>query len=192
MKSMFSKKLVLVALLCFAVCGCGYRVGSVLPSHIKTVRVEAFENKTDQPNLAFDVTEAVKRRIRTDGTLRVVSDEEAADSVLKGVITGYSRKAVVLASDNTTKEYELSIAAELDFEDTMGSVKYDNLAATGKINFYVGIVPAEKIASTRKSRGTRELISASTLPEAEKNARPLAIDDLATNSVIAVVEQGDW
>ncbi len=173
--------------------GCGYRLGSALPERIKTIYVKPFVNKTGKLGLEFMITEAVKKQFRVDGTLRVVDSEADADSVLTGEITSSSQAPVVLANDNTTRAYTLTLTTRISFEEAhAGPLKFDNLDTTGACTFYVGQVPAAQLQATRKRSGTREFIAASTLPEAEKNAQPLASDILAENIVSTIVEQGGW
>lgn len=177
---------------CVLISGCGYRLGSILPTRIQTVYIVPFTNKTSSPGLDYTLTESLKRQFRTDGTLRVVASEAEADAVVSGQIHRFSREAVVLSTDNTTKEYVIYIYARYSFKELNGPLAFENLETSGSTSFYVGSVPEEKIDSTRKGRGTHEIISASTLPEAEKNAIPLATDALGQNIVSQVVEQGNW
>ncbi len=73
--------------------GC-YSFSARTSTHIRSVAIPFFENRTDRAGLETRLTEALARGFLEEGDLRVV-DERVADSVLRGVITGYEHKAVV-------------------------------------------------------------------------------------------------
>ncbi len=100
------------------VAGCGYYSfsGSTLPSHIKTVAVPLFENRTTEYRIADRLTEDVINALVKDNTLKVVP-EERADSILKGSIVGYEREAYTFDEEEKVKEYIVRIYVEASFED---------------------------------------------------------------------------
>jgi hypothetical protein len=73
--------------------GCaGYHLGSVNGDVAgeKTVEVQPFNNQTLQPRLGDAVTQALRERLQTDGTYRLVTGEPG-DLVISGIIRNYSR-----------------------------------------------------------------------------------------------------
>lgn len=109
-------KLTLILLLIF-LSGCGYTTGSLVPSHIKTIYVGTFTNKTNEPNIEVDVTNAIKDRFVQDGALRLANNEEEADSMLKGEITDYSKEPLSYAQNEEINEYELILTVNLTYVD---------------------------------------------------------------------------
>ncbi len=96
--------------------GCvGYRLGSMLPPDIKTVYIPTFENKTTEPLIEAECTAAAIRQFQTDGSLRIVGDEQQADSILKVKLTSYTLEPIAYnASRKTTaNEYRMTILANL-------------------------------------------------------------------------------
>ena len=58
--------------------GCvGYRLGSTLPPDVKSIYVRLFINKCNEPLLEIDTTNATIAEFQKDGTLRIVSKDEA-------------------------------------------------------------------------------------------------------------------
>ena len=58
--------------------GCGpYHLGTTLPDNMRTVFVPTFVNRTNEPGIEIDVTNAVITRFRVDGNLAPVSEKEA-------------------------------------------------------------------------------------------------------------------
>ena len=115
--------------------GCaGYRVGSMLPKNIKTVYVPTFENKTDEPLIEGQVTSAVISQIQRDGSLKVVSREQA-DSILKVCLNrfiltpiGYSK-----ASQSQPNEYRIVLSASYVLTDARtGKVLSEHARAEGE------------------------------------------------------------
>lgn len=73
--------------------GCLYSfVGGGLPSHIRTVAVESFENTTPQPILESEVETKVQQELPSSLGVRIAA-LDAADAVVRGRITGYDEVA---------------------------------------------------------------------------------------------------
>ena len=96
--------------------GCGYTVNGTLPSHIKTVAVPIFENRTPEPAIEGLITRAVVEAFSTNGRLRVVSLSEA-DSVLNGVITSYTITSIAFDKDANVRQYRLLVTLTLRMRD---------------------------------------------------------------------------
>jgi len=153
----------------FAVSGCGYRLGSLLPSHMQTVAVPNFINHTLEPAIQIDITNGVIERFQVDGTLEVVPEAEA-DTLLIGEIIDYKREGLRISSDNdSTTEFRLTVAVRLTFKDL----------TTGKT---LWVAP--------RIEGEAAFLPGQSGPEAERAALPLVIEDLAEDVVSKVVDAG--
>ena len=96
--------------------GCvGYRLGSMLPSDIRTVYVYPVMNQTDEPLIETEVTRAVIQEIQKDGSLRVVREPSEADAHLRSILTGYALSPLAYsdARRTTTEEYRLLLTASV-------------------------------------------------------------------------------
>jgi hypothetical protein len=89
---------------------------SRLPSHIHTVAIPVFENRTVEPALAEEVTELVTREFVRDNKLRVVP-ESRADSGVYGEIVRYENRVFGYNARAQTEEYEVIIEARVEFKD---------------------------------------------------------------------------
>ncbi len=152
-------------------CGCssmGYNLGSMLPPEIQTIFVPTVVNKSMQPLLEADTTQAIIQEIQRDGSLEIAS-EQNADSKLKVVITNYRIVPIAFetARATATEEYRIFITA--------------SFVATRAID---GSVIAE--SAWVQGDATTELIG--DLTAAKEKGLPLAARDLARNIVTSIVE----
>jgi hypothetical protein len=96
--------------------GCtGYRVGSMLPGDVKTVHVPTFINRTSEPLLEIDTTQAAISALQRDGSLRVVRSINDADAFLEVVLTEYRIEPVSFRKDVRTaaQQYRAFITASM-------------------------------------------------------------------------------
>lgn len=101
--------------------GCGYSLRGNLPSHIRTVAIPVFDNKTQEPAVEGFLTRAVVEAFVTSGRLRVVRPEEA-DSILEGEIVGYRVDSLSFDPRANVREYRLTVTLNLQLRDTRKNV----------------------------------------------------------------------
>ena len=153
-----------------ALLGCaGYHLGPVSNAGYKSVAVPIFKNKTLKPQLEAQVTNAIIKRLQTDGTLRVESAENA-DVILVGEIVRYSREPLRSTREETDKprEYLISIEAQIEAHERV----------TGKTVLKLTVV---------KGRG--ETFIGTDQQSAEYQLLPLIADDLSKRVVTLLVER---
>jgi hypothetical protein len=158
----------LVAALAAACCaGCAYRVGPTSTMNVRSIAVPNFHNRTYEPRISAQVTTAVIKRIQTDGAIRVVS-EEGADATLTGDIITWRREPLLFRSDNTlmAKQYELQIAAHVVLTDNRTGKRLLEGDFIGKTQYFFG----------------------NDMTQAERQAFPLAADDLARRITDRIVD----
>ena len=151
------------------VAGCAnYRLGSMLPADIRTVYMSTCENKTSEPLLEVDTTQAMVAELQKDGSLRVVNQDQA-DAILSVTLRSYRIEPVSYRSDQRTsaREYRIVILADMMLTRRAGgSVVAESPSVRGEYVF-----PVAGDLSSSKLRGL-----------------PLAAEDLAHNLVEKVVE----
>lgn len=148
--------------------GCGYRVGAVNPDDpIKTIYIPMVKNLTKEPQIAARATSAIITAFQVDGTYTVVNEREA-DVILETTLTSYNRGALRYDRNDVTREYRLTIGAEVVLRD----------AKTRKV-----------IWKSHRVEGEKAFFVTITLPESERIAVPYALDDLATHVVARVTER---
>jgi len=92
--------------------GCGYTVRGTLPSHINTIAVPIFHNRTQQPAIEGFITRAVIEAFSTNGRLKVVGTDKA-DAVLDVEITTYDVTSIAFDRDANVTQYRLLVTVNL-------------------------------------------------------------------------------
>lgn len=108
-------------LLLLAATGCGYSLRGGLPSHIKTIGIPVFANKTGEPAVEDFITRAVVDAFVTSGRLKVVAPEDA-DAILEGEVVGYRLESLSFDPRANVREYRLLVTLNLRFRDARKNV----------------------------------------------------------------------
>ena len=87
---------------------CGYSTRSLLPAHFEKVHIRIFENRTLKPGLDELATNSVTDAFRSGSGLRI-TDENSADLIIEGKVTGYSKDPHTYTSDQTVTEYKITV-----------------------------------------------------------------------------------
>jgi hypothetical protein len=98
---------------------CGYTLvgrGTSLPSHINTISIPIFQNKSGEPNIEFEITNRIRDGFIEDGRLKMMGDGDS-DLILNGEIIKYSLKPVAFDSKDNTTEYWVEIGVMIKLED---------------------------------------------------------------------------
>jgi outer membrane lipopolysaccharide assembly protein LptE/RlpB len=106
----------LLLLLAVLLGGCGYTVHGTLPSHINTVAVPIFRNRTPEPAIESLITRAVVEAFSTNGRLKVVGSGQA-DAILDGEITNYNVSSIAFDRDANVRQYRLLVTVNLRMRD---------------------------------------------------------------------------
>ncbi len=100
--------IILILALALSISCCGYSTRSLLPSYIQKVHIKLFENKTLKVRLDELATDAVLEAFRGGSNLRIV-DENSADVVIHGKVSGFSKDPYTYTSDQTVLEYKITV-----------------------------------------------------------------------------------
>jgi hypothetical protein len=108
----------LLSILCVAGAGCGVYgfSSSLLPSHIKSVALPLFENRTERGDLATALADSLTESFLADHTLQPAS-EKTADSVVEGIFLEYRREPFTVADNEQVLESKIEIAVEVRYVD---------------------------------------------------------------------------
>jgi hypothetical protein len=152
-----------------AAAGCVYTADSALPAHVRTVRVEMFENRTGYPGLEAEVTRAVARELQIDGRLRLSG--AGADSVLKGRLVAVRRAVVQEDALDDAVTGRVTVEALITFEDSVtGAVLLEKELVTSR-----DVLDSDGVFRLRRG-------------ETELDAHSSAVNALARNVVRRAVE----
>jgi Lipopolysaccharide-assembly len=164
-------KALFATLVCFALAGClGYHVGPVKPYYLRDVHsiaVPTFKNRTLVPRIEVLVTDTVIKQIQQDGTYQITGDDNA-DATLSGEIYRITRAPARSVRGNVLATTEFSLALV---------VKYSLTGRDGK-----QLVPPNDVV------GQTTFFVSSDVTSDERQALPLATEDLATRLVTQISE----
>ncbi len=166
MKAIFA-----AVLACFVLGGClGYHVGPVKPYYlrdIRTIAVPTFENKTLLPHIEVLVTDTVIKQLQQDGTFQIARNGDE-DATLKAEITRVDRVPARSVRGNVLKTTEFNLSMRLRY--TLVTRDGATLAP-----------PADVV-------GTTSFFVSTDVTTDERQALPLATEDLATRLVTQLSE----
>ncbi len=164
-------KALFATLFCFALGGClGYHVGPVKPYYLRdvhTIAVPTFENRTLVPRIDVLVTDTVIKQLQQDGTFQIAGGDNA-DATLTGEISRITRLPARSLRGNVLATTEFSLALV---------VKYSLTGRDGK-----QLVPPNDVI------GTTSFFVSGDVTSDERQALPLATEDLATRLVTQISE----
>ena len=157
--------------LAFCLAGClGYTIGPVKPnylSQVQTIAVPTFKNETLVPRIEVLVTDTVIKQFQQDGTFKI-GNESNADAVLKGEIARISRSPARSLSGNVLSTTEFNLVMRL---------RYRLVGRDGKT-----------IGSPGEVQGTTSFFRGNDVVTEERQALPLASEELATHLVTQLSE----
>ncbi len=109
-----------IFLLVFPVIGCGYRFspgGEGIGRDIKNVYVASFANNTAEANIETTFRNAFIDQIIKGRRFKVVTSEEAADTLLKGDIKNLSLSPLAYRGISLTVEQRINVTLSLVLEE---------------------------------------------------------------------------
>lgn len=155
----------------FCLAGClGYTIGPVKPNYLSdvhTIAVPTFKNGTLIPRIEVMVTNTVIKQFQQDGTFKI-GNEETADAILKAEISRITRSPARSLRGNVLSTTEFNLVMRL---------KYRLETRDGKV-----------IGPPGEVQGTTSFFRGSDLVTDERQALPLASEELATHLVTQLSE----
>ena len=162
---------VLVLVVSLLLAGCGYKLGEIRPTPMRSVRtlaVPTFKNKTFMPRIEVLFADTLVKRLQQDGTYELVADDRA-DAILYCTIERIERRAIRSVQNDVlaTSEYGLRVFVRYEVQDRV----------TGRI-----LVQGSPV-------GNATFFSGNDLVTIERQAISNAASDLA-NNIMAEVSEG--
>lgn len=153
--------------------GCaGYQLGPTngMAAGSKSIQVNPFQNKTEEPRLTEYVNNAIRKRLQQDGTYSLDTHGDG-DIIINGIITKYDRLEVGLnpTDTRTVQDYVLTMTAQLTVTER----------STGKVLL------------DRPVTGRSEVHAGSDFPSSERQAVPQMAENMARVAVSYLAE-GTW
>lgn len=110
----------LLSLIVFSSCSYYSFTGSSIPTHIKTVQIVLFEDRTDRYDL--DLSNIIKDKLLVyveDYKLMEEDDSKDSDSKIFGVIVSYKEGINSQLNEDTADERDMELSLSLNFYDNL-------------------------------------------------------------------------
>lgn len=136
----FSVVLALAAALFLS--GCGYKLGEIRPTPMRSVRtlaVPTFKNKTYEPRIEVLFADTLVKRLQQDGTYEIVGDDKA-DAILYCTITKVERRSLRSVQNNVlaTSEFGLRVTVQYEVQDRVTGAILMEGTGRGDTTFFSG------------------------------------------------------
>jgi hypothetical protein len=134
--------------------GCmGYQLGGTRPEGVQSVFIAPIINKTDEPAIEIQVTEALRGRIQFDGRLQLKNTEQDADAIIEVTLFDYNLTPTAFRSDleTTAAQYRIRITgiAMLKNAKTGEVISDSNAYGEATFNFDADLTSSKRDALPR-------------------------------------------
>ena len=150
--------------------GCGYKLGEIRPTPMRSVRtlaVPTFKNRTYEPRVEVLLADTLIKTLQQDGTYEIVSDN-TADAIVYCTLTLIERRSNRSVQNNVLATSEFGLTLEVSYE---------------VVDRVTGIV-----LMSGRDRGQSSFFANSDLQTTERQAIPLAAQDLAVRLTSRLAE----
>jgi len=132
--------LVLAALL--ALSGCGYKLGEIRPTPMRSVRtlaVPTFKNNTYESRIEVLFADTLVKKLQQDGTYSIVNSPQA-DAIVNCTIEKIDRGSLRSVQNNVlaTSEFSLIVTARYEVIDQRTGIVLMQGTAQGRTSFFSG------------------------------------------------------
>ncbi|MEI6493059.1 MAG: LPS assembly lipoprotein LptE [Verrucomicrobiota bacterium] len=122
--------------------GCGYKLGEIRPTPMRSVRtlaIPTFKNRTFKPRLEVLFADTVVKRFQQDGTYELVADDKA-DAILYCTIDKIETRALRSVQNNVlaTSEYGLRVFVQYEVQDRVTGAILMQGTAVANTSFFSG------------------------------------------------------
>ncbi|MFA5144158.1 MAG: LPS assembly lipoprotein LptE [Candidatus Omnitrophota bacterium] len=136
----------------FMIAGCGYTTRSLLPSNLRTIKVENFKNEIRvtaeqsnvrmyrgyRPGMEIEMTKSVIKEFLRDGSLRIAG-ESGADLILKASLIDFKRDALRYDANDNIEEYRIKLIINMELLNTRtGNVMWKERGFAGETTYRTG------------------------------------------------------
>jgi outer membrane lipopolysaccharide assembly protein LptE/RlpB len=133
-------RLAAAVILCALVSGCGYKLGEIRPTPMRSVRTLAvltFKNRTYEPRVEVLMADTLIKTLQEDGTYTIVSDD-TADAIMNCTVNKVERRSLRSVQNNVLATAEFGLYLDIAYEVTdrvTGSILKKG-RVTGKSTFF--------------------------------------------------------
>ena len=163
-------RLIAAVIACALLGGCGYKLGEIRPTPMRSVRtlaVPTFKNRTYEPRVEVLLADTLIKTLQEDGTYTIVSDD-TADAILNCTLIKVQRNSIRSVQNNVLATAEFAFFLDIAYQVS------DRVTGS--------------ILKRGKVRGETTFFSSSDLQTTERQAIPVAAKDAAIELTTAVAE----
>jgi outer membrane lipopolysaccharide assembly protein LptE/RlpB len=163
-------RLIAAVIACALLGGCGYKLGEIRPTPMRSVRnlaVPTFKNKTYEPRVEVLLADTLIKTLQEDGTYTIVS-EDNAEAILNCTLTKIERSSLRSVQNNVLATAEFGLRLDIAYQ--VSDRVTGNILKIGKV------------------RGDSSFFSNSDLQTTERQAIPVAARDAAIKLTTEVAE----
>lgn len=111
-------KYIFILLILFSVSCVRYSFKGALPSYLKNLYIEDFENQTEYAMVREEFMNKITEAFRQDNSLNIIEDRDAADLILKGSISSIEKKTVSFTQEEQTQQYQMVVTVKAECINT--------------------------------------------------------------------------
>ncbi len=95
-----------------------YSFKGALPSYLKTIYIENFEDLTNYPGVWEDFMQQLNRAFISDNTLSITEDVKTADLILRGQIVSINRRPVSFTPQEQVEQFQMVTNVKVECMNT--------------------------------------------------------------------------
>ncbi len=163
-------RLIAAVIACALLGGCGYKLGEIRPTPMRSVRnlaVPTFKNKTYEPRVEVLLADTLIKTLQEDGTYTIVS-EDNAEAILNCTLTRIERSSLRSVQNNVLATAEFGLRLDIAYQ--VSDRVTGSILKKGRVN------------------GDTSFFSNTDLQTAERQAIPVAARNAAIKLTTEVAE----
>ncbi len=163
-------RLLAALIACMLLGGCGYKLGEIRPTPMRSVRtlaVPTFKNRTYLPRIEVLLADTLIKTLQQDGTYTITSDD-TADAILYCTVNKIERRSIRSVQNNVLATAEFGLFLEISYQVA------DRVTGS--------------ILKKGRVRGSTSFFSNSDLQTTARQAIPVAARDAALQLTVDVAE----
>ena len=163
-------RLMAAVIACALLGGCGYKLGEIRPTPMRSVRnlaVPTFKNKTYEPRVEVLLADTLIKTLQEDGTYTIVS-EDNAEAILNCTLTRIERSSLRSVQNNVLATAEFGLRLDIAYQ--VSDRVTGSILKKGRVN------------------GDTSFFSNTDLQTAERQAIPVAARNAAIKLTTEVAE----
>lgn len=135
-----TRLLTILAATALLLAGCGYKLGEIRPTPMRSVRtlaIPTFKNRTYEPRIEVLLADTTIKQFQQDGTYTIVSDN-SSDAILYCTVTRVDRRPLRSVTNNVlaTSEFMLEMDVAYEVVDRVTGVQLMSGRVRGDTSFF--------------------------------------------------------